>query len=53
MFTSTEDMTVADVKVGNFNVYNLVNPNFTYHEIRKYSTNEYNDKVQWIGGQLR
>lgn len=44
---------MVDVKIGTFNVYNLVNPNFTYYETKKYSTNEYNDKVQWIGGQLR
>ncbi len=40
------------IKVGTFNAYNLVLPNTTYYNWKRYSSNEYRKKVAWMGAQL-
>ncbi|WP_088893691.1 endonuclease/exonuclease/phosphatase family protein [Leptolyngbya ohadii] len=39
-------------RVGTFNVYNLLLPEISYYENRRYSLSEYEQKKRWIGGQL-
>ncbi len=41
------------VKIGTFNLFNLVLPNKTYYGNRDYSLNQYNRKIEWIAGQLQ
>ena len=41
------------VRVGTFNVLNLVLPDRPYYQERPYSRGEYDRKLEWIGGQLR
>ena len=40
------------VKVGTFNLYNLVLPEVTYYETRQYNLETYNRKTAWISHQL-
>lgn len=39
------------VKIGNFNLFNLVSPEVQYYR-RKYSRKDYQKKINWIGQQL-
>lgn len=39
-------------RVGTFNLYNLLLPEIPYYENRRYSIAEYEQKKQWISGQL-
>lgn len=39
-------------KVGTFNLYNLVLPNHIYYGNKKYSDEDFDKKVQWIGNQV-
>lgn len=39
-------------RVGTFNLYNLLLPNTSYYENRRYSVAEYEHKKRWIAGQL-
>ncbi|MCK5535207.1 MAG: hypothetical protein KAI79_00195 [Bacteroidales bacterium] len=41
-----------NIKVGTFNLYNLVLPNTKYYGKRQYSLNDYNKKTDWIANQL-
>ncbi|WP_053406376.1 endonuclease/exonuclease/phosphatase family protein [Persicobacter sp. CCB-QB2] len=40
------------LKIGNFNLFNLVLPNVRYHGHRKYSQQDYDKKCDWIAQQL-
>ncbi len=40
------------IKIGNFNLFNLVKPNVHYYGSRKYSHTDYGKKCEWIGHQL-
>ena len=40
-------------KVGSFNLYNLVLPNYTYYGNRIYSNDDYFKKLGWIRGQIK
>jgi endonuclease/exonuclease/phosphatase family metal-dependent hydrolase len=40
------------IKVGTFNLFNLVLPEVQYYETRKYSHTDYQKKLEWIGYQL-
>ncbi len=42
-----------NLKIGTFNLYNLVLPNTNYYDKRSYSLSDYNKKVEWIAHQLR
>jgi len=42
-----------EIKIGSFNLFNLVSPGKKYYGRRVYSSSDYNKKVSWIGGQLR
>lgn len=39
-------------RIGTFNLYNLLLPEISYYENRRYSIEEYEQKKQWISGQL-
>jgi endonuclease/exonuclease/phosphatase family metal-dependent hydrolase len=43
---------VRTLKVGTFNVLNLVNPNEKYYGNRAYSESDFNKKIAWQGQQL-
>jgi len=45
-------MHLSNFRVGTFNLYNLVLPNTVYYDRQKYSVQDYNRKVRWLGGQL-
>nr|WP_317264691.1 endonuclease/exonuclease/phosphatase family protein [Arthrospira sp. SH-MAG29] len=40
------------VKIGTFNLYNLVLPNLTYYETRQYTPGLYQQKKTWVSSQL-
>lgn len=42
-----------EIKIGSFNLFNLVSPGKKYYGRREYSQSDYNKKISWIGGQLR
>ncbi|NEO98188.1 MAG: endonuclease/exonuclease/phosphatase family protein [Symploca sp. SIO2E9] len=46
-------MNQKNFKVGTFNLYNLVLPNVTYYDSKKYKPEVYEKKKSWIAGQLR
>ncbi|NEO34052.1 MAG: endonuclease/exonuclease/phosphatase family protein [Symploca sp. SIO3C6] len=46
-------MNQKNFKVGTFNLYNLVLPNVTYYDSKKYKPEVYEQKKSWIAGQLR
>lgn len=45
-------MSSKSIKVGTFNLYNLVLPNVTYYGRNKYTPEVYQKKKTWIAGQL-
>jgi hypothetical protein len=44
---------MKNIKVGSFNLYNLVLPDHVYYENRSYSENDYKKKVSWIKSQVQ
>lgn len=42
-----------EIKIGSFNLFNLVSAGKKYYGRHVYSEADYNKKVSWIGGQLR
>lgn len=40
------------LKIGSFNLYNLVSPNKVYYNNKKYSNEDYTKKVKWIQSQI-
>ena len=46
-------MSVSIIKVGTFNTFNLISPNKEFHGSRRYTQEIYDNKIEWIGQQLR
>ncbi|MBD3314591.1 MAG: endonuclease/exonuclease/phosphatase family protein [Chitinivibrionales bacterium] len=44
---------MASLKIGSFNLYNLVLPGHTYYGTRVYSENTYRKKIEWIRTQTQ
>lgn len=44
---------MASLKLGSFNLYNLVLPGHTYYGNKVYSDNDYQKKISWIKAQIQ
>jgi endonuclease/exonuclease/phosphatase family metal-dependent hydrolase len=43
---------MKNIRIGSFNVFNLVRPGVGYYSTKPYSSAEFSDKTMWIGRQL-